>query len=362
MTERERELLGWIRENPMISQHELAQRAGITRSSVAVHISNLMKKGLIRGKGYVLQTSPYVAVCGGTGLEIACRSASTLPLRGENAGSVRIAPGGTGRNIAHGLSLLGTDVKLITAFGEDSSAEELRRSCRELGIDVTAALTVTGGATSMRVSLAEQGAEAQLAVSDTALLAHITPDFLTGRMDFMNHAQLCIVDASLPQETLEFLLQSCKAPLFVELASTAGAAKLRGLLRGIHTLLPNMAEAELLTGCRTPDAAAARLLAQGVQRVFLTLGDAGVLCADRREMALLPCLPGSVINACGAGEGFLAALAWAHMQDLPLRTCATAGLAAAAICVESEEAVSPAMNTRHVLERMASAPEQPSGA
>ena len=47
MTQRERQLLNWIEENPLISQQELADKAGITRSSVAVHISNLMKKGYI---------------------------------------------------------------------------------------------------------------------------------------------------------------------------------------------------------------------------------------------------------------------------------------------------------------------------
>ena len=56
MTQRERQLLEWIRENPMISQQELADKAGITRSSVAVHISNLMKKGYITGKGYIINT------------------------------------------------------------------------------------------------------------------------------------------------------------------------------------------------------------------------------------------------------------------------------------------------------------------
>lgn len=44
MTQRERQLLNWIEENPLISQQELADKAGITRSSVAVHISNLMKR------------------------------------------------------------------------------------------------------------------------------------------------------------------------------------------------------------------------------------------------------------------------------------------------------------------------------
>ena len=53
MTQRERQILNWIEENPLISQQELAEKAGITRSSVAVHISNLMKKGYITGKGYI---------------------------------------------------------------------------------------------------------------------------------------------------------------------------------------------------------------------------------------------------------------------------------------------------------------------
>ena len=50
MTQRERQILKWIEENPLISQQELADKAGIARSSVAVHISNLMKQGHIAGK------------------------------------------------------------------------------------------------------------------------------------------------------------------------------------------------------------------------------------------------------------------------------------------------------------------------
>ena len=64
MTQRERQILKWIEENPLISQQELADKAGIARSSVAVHISNLMKQGHIAGKGYIVRTAPYVVVVG----------------------------------------------------------------------------------------------------------------------------------------------------------------------------------------------------------------------------------------------------------------------------------------------------------
>ena len=45
MTQRERQVLQLIESDPLISQQDIAQRLGITRSSVAVHISNLTKKG-----------------------------------------------------------------------------------------------------------------------------------------------------------------------------------------------------------------------------------------------------------------------------------------------------------------------------
>lgn len=66
LTERERQILKKIEQNPMISQNELAEWCGITRSGVAAHISNLMKKGYIQGKGYVLTPPRYVAVIGAT--------------------------------------------------------------------------------------------------------------------------------------------------------------------------------------------------------------------------------------------------------------------------------------------------------
>ena len=87
MTQREQQILEWIRQDPMISQEDLAQRAGITRSSVGVHISNLMKKGCILGKGYILPDSGYVAVAGAVNVDIGGQSAGPLVGRDSNPGT-----------------------------------------------------------------------------------------------------------------------------------------------------------------------------------------------------------------------------------------------------------------------------------
>ena len=70
MTNREQEILDLIKKDPMISQSELGEILGITRSSVAVHITNLIKKGKILGKGYIVKENPYVTVVGGVNMDI----------------------------------------------------------------------------------------------------------------------------------------------------------------------------------------------------------------------------------------------------------------------------------------------------
>ena len=64
MTDREKEILNILIEDPMVSQQELADKLNITRSSVAVHITNLMKKGHIKGKGYIINKGNFVTVIG----------------------------------------------------------------------------------------------------------------------------------------------------------------------------------------------------------------------------------------------------------------------------------------------------------
>lgn len=93
ITERERQILRWIEENPLISQQELAELGNITRSSVAVHISNLMKKGLIQGKGYILQKNPYIVVIGGVNMDIFGHPDAPLVQKDSNPGHVSLSAG-----------------------------------------------------------------------------------------------------------------------------------------------------------------------------------------------------------------------------------------------------------------------------
>ena len=359
MTQRERQILRWIEENPLISQQELADKAGIARSSVAVHISNLMKKGHIAGKGYIVSTAPYAVVVGGVNMDIGGVSAAPLVSADSNPGVVRISLGGVGRNIAHNMALLGVDTRLLTAFGDDAHAQRIAASCGELGIDISRALQVPGERTSTYLFIAGERGEMALALSDMEIYRHITPAFLASRAQLLQNAQLVVVDTNIPEEAIRWLADHVKPPIFADPVSTAKGSKLLPVLGRLHTLKPNRIEAELLSGVAITDEdslnrAADALLATGLRRVFLSLGADGVLAADHSGRVRLPCARGTLVNTTGCGDAFMAALAWAYLEGTGLEGTARAGSAAAAIAMESAETINGAMSADALGERMSS--------
>lgn len=357
MTQRERQILKWIEENPLISQQELADKAGIARSSVAVHISNLMKQGHIAGKGYIVRTAPYVVVVGGVNMDIGGRPHGELVAADSNPGQVRMSLGGVGRNIAHNMALMGLDVRMLTAFGDDMNAQRIAASCGELGIDISQCLTVPGGATSTYLFITDGHGDMALAVSDMEIYEHVTPAFLAGRARLLQNAQLLVVDTNIPAQSIAWLAENIRLPIFADPVSTAKAEKLRPVLGKLHTLKPNRMEAESLSGVKITDRASARraaekLLETGLERVFISLGEEGVFAADHQRDVWFPCCPAQMHSATGAGDAFAAALGWAFLEGKDLADSARAANAAAAIAVEGEKTINPALSADAVQQRM----------
>ena len=358
MTQRERQILQLIESDPMISQQQIAEKLGITRSSVAVHISNLTKKGHIAGKGYVLRSGSYAVVVGGVNVDIGGRSFAPLVEADSNPGSVSISLGGVGRNIAHNLSLLGTEVRMLTAYGDDLNGERVAASCSSLGIDLSHAQQIAGGTTSTYLYLTDPNGEMALAVSDMEICKQISPQYLAANLPLLQNAQIVVADTNIPAESLQYLAENCTCPLFIDPVSTTKAEKIRPILSRIHTLKPNKLEAELLSGIRIRtdedlEAAAAKLLEMGVHRLFISLGAEGVYAAMGNQRVRHPNLPGNMVNTTGCGDAFMAAIAWAYLEGMDLASTARAGLAAGSIAMESAETINPAMSAAALNARLA---------
>ena len=197
----------------------------------------------------------------------------------------------------------------------------------------------------------------QLAVNDMDICLRMTPEALSGRIDALDAMDAVVLDANLPEETLAFLARRLRVPLLADAVSAAKARRLLPTLPRLQVIKPNALEAEALTGLPVHDrptalAAARRLVEMGAAGACITLGERGVSCATGDEARFMAGMPVQMINATGAGDAFTAALAWARLSGMNLFEAARAGMAAAALAVESEETVNPALTEEALRRRM----------
>lgn len=353
MTNREREILKWIEENPMISQNELAEKASITRSSVAVHISNLLKKGKISGKGYILPKKTYISVIGGANVDIAGIPYGNLKDYDSNPGKVSFSFGGVGRNIAENLARLEKNVELITILGDDLYGQEIRRHCSELGIGTNHSMVMENSSTSTYLFILDENKDMKVAIAAMDLYDKMGTEFIEKRKSVIENSKLCITDTNIPGDILEYIVDNFEIPVFIDCVSTVKTEKIKNFIGKFHTVKANRLEAEILYGKQMKndndlEHLADYLLKKGVKQIFISLGESGVFYASESSRKKFPAFKTDVVNATGAGDAFMAGIAAAFMDNYDFDEICKHGIAAATIAISSEDTISKEMSNEKI--------------
>ena len=306
---------------------------------------------------HALDPGAYVVVVGNMNADICAKSSAPLELHDSNPGTVRISPGGVGRNIAHNLCLLGANVHMLSAVGADTFANYLEETCIECGMDVSHVLHVKHGVTPTYAFIADPDGEMAVAVCDAELSEQISPEYLADHAQLLRQAAAVVVETNLSENALRYLAETCQGPLFADTVSVAKCSRLLPIMGRIHTLKPNLLEAEKLSGISIRDqgsleAAAAAILKKGVKRVFISLGADGVFYADHAQCRREPCFQTHLVNATGGGDAMMAAITFAFLCGMSAEETVRFALAASAICVESEATISGNMKFDRVIQRM----------
>jgi len=309
-------------------------------------------KGLIKGRGHVLSNAPFITVIGGANVDIHGKSNRSLRPRDSNPGSVHTSAGGVARNVAENLARLGVDCRLISAVGNDHHGQMLLRLSREAGIDVQNVHVIASAATSTYLSVLDDKGDMQVAIADMSIIDRLSADSLKPQQEMLRQSALIVLDSNLPDDTLAWLTHSFAAtPIFADTVSTTKALRLKPYLPSIHTLKTGTIEVEALTGleARTQTQllkVADRLHGNGVERVFITRGDQGVFYSsnDGQGMQKMKRNKREVHNAGGAGDAFLAGLAYAWLENYSLEESVRFALAAADITLSHPATSSPALS------------------
>lgn len=233
VTDREQEIIDLLRREPLITPAEIAERLGSSRAAVNVHLSNLGRKGVILGRGYILSEKAPVVVVGGANLDIKARSSAAAIAHTSNPGHTTTTPGGVARNIAENLARLGTPTQLIAAIGRDPYGERLLADTRAAGVQldhVHRGEQPTGSYT----AVLDADGELVLAVADMTATDALRPEHLQSARELIAHAALLVLDGNLPAPTTAHLLDLAHAGdvrVVIDPVSVPKAARLAPLLR-----------------------------------------------------------------------------------------------------------------------------------
>lgn len=296
----------------------------------------------------------YIAGIGGANVDIHGQSLSPIIMRDSNPGRLHLSMGGVMRNILDNLARLGESCELISAVGDDAYGQMLRAGCQALGMGTRGLLTRPGHSSSSYISIMDSHGDMLVAMSDMHILTEMDEDFVRGRMELLNGAELVVCDGNLSASALEYLTAHCTAPLCVDPVSTTWARKLAPILGRFDTVKPNRLEMEVLAGMSIStddelEEACRRVLAAGVRRVFVSLGADGIYykgpggSIHRRSRAF-----DKMVNATGAGDATMAGILHATLQGRDESAVLDFALGAGLVAISGNDTINPAMSEQAV--------------
>lgn len=298
-----------------------------------------------------MNESRFVVAVGGANMDVHGAPHEQLRLHDSNPGNVCASPGGTARNIAENLARLNIDCHLLTALGNDHYGDLLVEQGRAAGIHMSAVTRLEAETTSTYLSVLDSTGNLLVAISDMSIFEKLGPEKVEQHRKLLAQAAVIVVDTNLSENTLAYLTdQYADRPIFVDTVSSTKAINIKPYLNTVHTILPNLIEAEALSGIKGENKQGLENIAQwfhdkGVQRVFVTLGEKGVFFSGASQKGMIaPDNAVAAMNVNGAGDAFTAAMTAAWVKEWPLDRSLEFAMVAASHTLSDSATVSPTIS------------------
>ena len=232
------------------------------------------------------------------------------------------------------LNALGRKVYLNTVLGNDSQGEMIKNHCEKKGIQISDTCLKDGMKTGINVVLVRKDAERHFLTNWNGSLRQLTVEDihlpLPEDAGIFCFASIFVFPKISPKEMAD-LFRKVKAQGVLICADMTKAKNgetvetVAEALPYIDYLMPNEAEAFLVTGEKDPAKAAAVLKAAGVKNVIIKCGKLGcyVLSDMDKEGYYVPAVEGvASIDTTGAGDSFAAGFMYGLGEGWEIRKCA----------------------------------------
>jgi len=280
-----------------------------------------------------------IYIIGSSNTDMVIKS-NSIPKPGQTiiGGDFYSFQGGKGANQAVAAAKLGGKATFICKVGDDSLGKKSIKEYERYGINTEYICVEKGENTGVALIMVDKKGENLISVASGAnSKLNLNDIFFIEKK--LKPKDIVLIQLEIPLEVVKFIISLCFRLNIKLILNPAPFNKIDDdYLKCIHTITPNMIEAESLTGIKVFDIdstrmAARKLKAKGIKNVFITMGSKGVFyMTDEKEGHLLP-KKVKAIDSTAAGDTFNGALAAALSFGMKIFDCVEFANSAASISV-----------------------------
>ena len=304
-----------------------------------------------------------ICVVGSINMDLVVR-APRFPRAGATVlgGVFETYPGGKGANQATAACRLGAQVTLVGCIGGDDEGSRMRGVLAADGLDIHHVRTCEKHRTGVAVITVVPGGDNTIVVAPGAN-SRVTPADVDAASQAIREADVLLLQAEIPVETNRRAIEVARqAETSVILNAGPAENAPVELMSDIDVLVVNRGEAETILGLEEDVRAtglARRLATLGPASVVLTLGPQGAVHFDGTDLTTFEAFSVTPVDATGAGDAFVGALAVRRSEGARLREAVRFACAAGAHATMVVGA-NPSLPTREQVEAILATEKQTS--
>lgn len=321
LNEAQQKILDLLREDPYLSQQEIANKVGLSRPSIANHISQLIDIGYIVGKAYVLsEPKEDLIICiGASNIDQKYTAYQDIVFETSNPVSGSTSIGGVIRNIAENLGRLNQSVSLISLVGDDIGGQHLVDEMKSL-VNTDQIEKISNQNTGTYTAILNPNGDLVCGLADMEICQLMTKKWVAKYEKYLSQAKMIIVDTNVQADCIDYLIQFCQThqlPLFIVGVSTIKMSHLPKHQLQIECGIFNLDEAQTYFNSKaSPKTLVKKWLEIGLKHVIITQGTKDVVYGHQESITSIPIYKTeNVVDVTGAGDSFIAGLIYGLNQN-----------------------------------------------
>jgi ribokinase len=266
---------------------------------------------------------PRIAVVGSANVDLTTFT-DRFPKPGETIFGQKfdLGFGGKGANQAVAARLCGADVFMVGRVGSDLFGPATIENFKKLGIDASHVKQVPGVSSGVAPIFVEPSGQNRIFVVKGANDELKAAD-VDAAADMLKTVDCIVLQFEIPLETVYYTIAFARKNGIRCIVNPAPGQPIDvAAIKDLDYFVPNESEAETITGMpvkNLEDAkkCAQKLVADGIRRVIITLGENGSLLATREGIEHLSAFSVKCVDSTGAGDAFIGSFAVFLGEGLP---------------------------------------------